>query len=79
MTGEVSLQGDVKPIGGLPEKLMAAQRAGATHVFIPKDNVEDLRDVAEEVKSVLEITPVSTVEEVLQALGILNDVIENVS
>jgi ATP-dependent Lon protease len=58
---------------------MAAQRAGAKHVFIPKDNVEDLRDVAEEVKSVLEITPVSTVEEVLQALGILNDVIENVS
>jgi ATP-dependent Lon protease len=58
---------------------MAAQRAGATHVFIPKDNVEDLRDVAEEVKSVLEITPVSTVEEVLQALGILNDVSENVS
>jgi ATP-dependent Lon protease len=78
MTGEVSLQGDVKPIGGLPEKLMAAQRAGAKRVFIPKDNVEDLRDVAEEVKSVLEITPVSTVEEVLDELGILTVVSENV-
>ena len=39
MTGEVSLQGDVNPIGGLPEKLMAAQRAGVTRVFIPKDNM----------------------------------------
>ena len=79
MTGEVSLQGDVKPIGGLPEKLMAAQRAGAKHVFIPKDNVDDLRDVADEVKSVLEITPVSTVEEVLRELGILTDTNEKTS
>jgi ATP-dependent Lon protease len=79
MTGEVSLQGDVKPIGGLPEKLMAAQRAGAKQVFIPKDNVDDLRDVADEVKSVLEITPVSTVEEVLRELGILTDTNEKTS
>ena len=70
MTGEVSLQGDVNPIGGLPEKLMAAQRAGAERVFIPKDNVDDLKDVAEEVKQALEITPVSTVQEVLAALGL---------
>ena len=68
MTGEVSLQGDVNPIGGLPEKLMAAQRAGVTRVFIPKDNVDDLKDVAEEVKRALTITPVSTVQEVLRAL-----------
>ena len=73
MTGEVSLQGDVKPIGGLPEKLMAAQRAGAHHVFIPKDNEEDLRDVPEEVKACLTVTPVSTVNEVFSALGILTD------
>ena len=70
MTGEVSLQGDVNPIGGLPEKLMAAQRAGVERVFIPKDNVDDLKDVAEEVKQTLEITPVSTVQEVLAALGL---------
>ena len=70
MTGEVSLRGGVNPIGGLPEKLMAAQRSGVTQVFIPRDNEEDLRDVAEEVKSALKITPVSEITEVLKALGI---------
>ena len=69
MTGEVSLQGDVNPIGGLPEKLMAAQRAGVKRVFIPRDNLDDLKDVAAEVRQALEITPVSAVEEVLAALG----------
>lgn len=68
MTGEVSLQGGVNPIGGLPEKLMAAQRSGVTKVFIPKDNVDDLRDVAQEVKDQLEIIPVETVKEVLTNL-----------
>ena len=70
MTGEVSLQGDVNPIGGLPEKLMAAQRSGIKRVFIPRDNVDDLRDVASEVKDALEIIPVDTVEDVLSALEI---------
>lgn len=70
MTGEVSLRGDVNPIGGLPEKLMAAQRAGVKKVFIPAENEEDLRDVAQEVKDQLTIIPVSTVEEVLQQAGI---------
>jgi len=42
MTGEVSLRGAVTPIGGLPEKLMAAQRAGVKHVFIPKDNMRPM-------------------------------------
>ena len=69
MTGEVSLQGDVNPIGGLPEKLMAAQRSGVKRVFIPRDNLDDLKDVADEVKRALEITPVNTVAEVLLALG----------
>ena len=68
MTGEGSLRGGVNPIGGLPEKLMAAQRAGVKRVFIPSDNVEDLRDVAEEVRSSLEIIPVKEVSEVLNAL-----------
>ena len=70
MTGEVSLRGGVMPIGGLPEKLMAAQRAGIKKVFIPEDNVEDLEDVAEEVKEKLEIIPVKKVTDVLKkALG----------
>ena len=70
MTGEVSLNGSVNPIGGLPEKLMAAQRAGVKHVFIPEENMDDLRDVADEVKSALEITPVKQVTDVLNALNI---------
>ncbi|HIZ82505.1 MAG TPA: endopeptidase La [Candidatus Mediterraneibacter pullistercoris] len=70
MTGEVSLRGGVIPIGGLPEKLMAAQRAGLKKVLIPADNVEDLEDVAEEVREKLEIIPVKKVTEVLKkALG----------
>ncbi len=70
MTGEVTLEGAVNAIGGLPEKLMAAQRAGVTKVFIPKDNVDDLLDVADEVKKNLEIIPVSGVEEVLEQTGV---------
>ena len=70
MTGEVSLNGSVNAIGGLPEKLMAAQRAGAKHVFIPEENMDDLRDVADEVKEALEITPVKKVTDVLDALNI---------
>ena len=68
MTGEVSLRGGVMPIGGLPEKLMAAQRAGIRRVFIPHDNVEDLEDVAEEVKEKLTIVPVKKVTDVLKAV-----------
>ena len=68
MTGEVSLRGGVMPIGGLPEKLMAAQRAGVKHVFIPYENVDNLDDVADEVKEKLEITPVKTVQEVLKQI-----------
>ena len=66
MTGEVSLRGGVMPIGGLPEKLMAAQRAGITKVFIPYDNQDDLEDVADEVKEKLEIIPVKKVTDVLE-------------
>ncbi|MBR2801912.1 MAG: endopeptidase La [Erysipelotrichaceae bacterium] len=71
MTGEVSLRGVVLPIGGLPEKLMAAQRAGIKTVFIPKENENDLKDVAKEVKRKLKIIPVSTVEEVLRETKVL--------
>ena len=70
MTGEISLEGRVKPIGGLPEKLMAAQRAGCTRALIPVDNEGDLKDVADEVKEALEIIPVRDVTEVLKLTGI---------
>lgn len=66
MTGEISLRGGVMPIGGLPEKLMAAQRAGIKKVFIPADNAEDLEDVADEVKEKLEIKPVKKVTDVIR-------------
>lgn len=66
MTGEVSLRGGVMPIGGLPEKLMAAQRAGITKVIIPADNIDDLEDVADEVKEKLEIIPMKKVADVLK-------------
>ncbi len=71
MTGEVSLQSEVKPIGGLPEKLMAAERAGVKTVFIPVDNEQDLADVAPEVLEKLEVIPVREVSEVLTRLGLL--------
>lgn len=73
MTGEVSLRGVVMPIGGLPEKLMAAQRAGVKRVLIPEENTDDLRDVAEEVKQELEMIPVHQVRDVLKLVGIWED------
>ena len=71
MTGEVSLRGAVTPIGGLPEKLMAAVRSGIKRVLIPKENLEDLRDVPQEVKDKLQIEAVETVAEVLDKTGVL--------
>ena len=66
MTGEVSLSGDVLPIGGLREKLIAAQKADMSKVLIPLKNYErDLEDIPKEVRDVLEIIPVSRIEEVL--------------
>ena len=71
MTGEVSLRGVVTPIGGLPEKLMAASRAGIQTVFIPMENEDDLDEVPKEVRDKLTIIPVSDVTEVLKKTGIL--------
>jgi ATP-dependent Lon protease len=65
MTGEITLRGRVLPIGGLKEKLLAALRGGIRTVLIPKDNEKDLADIPENVKSGMEIVPVSTVDEVL--------------
>lgn len=72
MTGEISLRGQVLPIGGLPEKLMAAERAGIKKVLIPLSNKEDLIDVPESTKKSLEIVLVDTVTDVAkEALGLL--------
>lgn len=71
MTGEISLRGQVLPIGGLPEKLMAAERAGIKKVLIPMSNKEDLTDVPESTKKSLEIVLVDTVTDVAkEALGL---------
>ena len=65
MTGEITLRGRVLPIGGLKEKLLAALRGGLKKVIIPEENAKDLADIPDEVKNVLEIIPVSRVDEVL--------------
>ena len=65
MTGEITLRGRVLPIGGLKEKLLAAQRGGLTTVLIPKDNEKDLADIPDNVKSNLKIIPVAMVDEAL--------------
>lgn len=66
MTGEISLRGSVLPIGGLPEKLMAAQRAGITKVLIPRENLSDLSEVAQEIKEKLTILPVDEISDVFK-------------
>ena len=65
MTGEVDLLGQVLPIGGLKEKLLAALRGGITKVLIPKENVKDLAEIPDNVKKGLEIVPVTVITEVL--------------
>jgi ATP-dependent Lon protease len=66
MTGEVTLRGNVLPIGGLKEKLLAALRGGITTVMIPADNAKDLREIPDNVKNGLELIPVSSVMDVLK-------------
>ena len=65
MTGEITLRGEVLPIGGLKEKHLAAQRGGLTTVLIPEQNVKDLAEIPDNVKNVLEIRPVKWIDEVL--------------
>lgn len=66
MTGEITLRGRVTAIGGLKEKLLAALRSGVKTVLIPQENEKDLEDVPENVKSTLEIVPISTADEALK-------------
>ncbi len=72
MTGEITLRGDVLPIGGLKEKLVAAMRGGIKTVLIPFDNEKDLWDIPENIKVSLKIIPVKRIEEVLN-IALEND------
>ena len=71
MTGEITLRGEVLPIGGLKEKLLAAHRGGISTVLIPDENVKDLAEIPDNIKGKLEIRPVKWIDEVL-ALALRN-------
>jgi ATP-dependent Lon protease len=66
MTGEITLRGEVLPIGGLKEKLLAAHRGGITTVVIPVDNQKDLAEIPDNIKGNLDIKPVKWIDEVLE-------------
>jgi ATP-dependent Lon protease len=66
MTGEITLRGEVLPIGGLKEKLLAAHRGGIKTVLVPEQNVKDLAEIPDNVKNKLEIVPVRWIDKVLE-------------
>ena len=66
MTGEITLRGEVLPIGGLKEKLLAAHRGGIKLVLIPEENVKDLSEIPDNVKNAIEIVPVRWIDKVLE-------------
>ncbi|MDX1796466.1 MAG: endopeptidase La, partial [Hydrogenovibrio sp.] len=90
MTGEITLRGEVLPIGGLKEKLLAASRGGIKTVLIPYDNIRDLSEIPDEVKKGLDIHPVQWIDEVFKialermpdteqsAINVDDEVIENI-
>jgi ATP-dependent Lon protease len=65
MTGEITLRGEVLAIGGLNEKLLAAQRSGVTTVLIPQENVKDLPEIQAKVKEGLTLVPIGKIEDAL--------------
>ena len=67
MTGEITLRGQVLPVGGVKEKVLAAHRSGLKTVILPSRNEADLEDLPEEVRSILKFVFVETMEDVLQA------------
>ncbi|EKD73978.1 MAG: ATP-dependent protease La [uncultured bacterium] len=67
MTGEITLRGEILGIGGLKEKLLAAHRSGIKNVIIPVENVKDLKEIPDNIKQDLKITPVRWIDEVLSA------------
>ena len=66
MTGEITLRGEVLPIGGLKEKLLAAHRGGIDTVLIPHENEKDLAEIPKNIKDKLKIIPVKWIDEVLE-------------
>jgi len=66
MTGEITLRGKILPIGGVKEKLLAAHRAGITHIILPRDNEKDLADIPEAVLNALDVKMVETMDEVFE-------------
>jgi ATP-dependent Lon protease len=66
MTGEVTLRGRVRPIGGLKEKVLAAHRGGISHVIFPKDNEKDLKELPARIRQELTLTPAEHMDEVLR-------------
>jgi len=66
MTGEITLRGEVLPIGGLKEKLLAAQRGGIKVVLIPEENIKDLAEIPDNIKNKLDIHPVKWIDQVLE-------------
>jgi ATP-dependent Lon protease len=66
MTGEITLRGEVLPIGGLKEKLLAAHRGGIKRVLIPEENVKDLSEIPDNIKNRLDIHPVKWIDQVLE-------------
>ena len=66
MTGEVTLRGNVLPIGGLKEKSLAAHRSGISTIFIPKGNVKDLDDIPQAVKDTVRYVPVEKVDQIIK-------------
>jgi ATP-dependent Lon protease len=66
MTGELTLTGLVLPVGGIKEKVLAAHRAGFTHIILPRDNEADLEKIPENVRNELGITLASTLDDVLR-------------
>ena len=66
MTGEITLRGEVLPIGGLKEKLLAAHRGGIKTVIIPQENEKDLAEIADNIKADLDIHPVKWIDQVLE-------------
>jgi ATP-dependent Lon protease len=80
MTGEITLRGQVLPIGGLKEKLLAAHRGGIKEVLIPEENKRDLKEIPDNIKSDLKIVPVKWIDEVLEiALQRMPEPIEEVA
>ena len=73
MTGEVTLRGKVLPIGGLPEKAVAAVRAGAKHLIIPRDNEKEFRELSPVIRKKLTVHLVETMDEVLELALIAKD------